>query len=75
LRLAWQQGNYKLPIRLNFDEFEDKFIAITNQHFYGFEEMTFSPGAKDPSLIREKATSDIFRMAGIPAARTAFYRV
>ncbi len=75
LRLAWQQGNYKLPFRLNFDEFEDKFPAITNQHFYGFEEMTFSPGAKDPSLIREKTTSDIFRMAGIPAARTAFYRV
>jgi len=75
LRMAWQQGNYKLPFRLNFDEFEDKYPGITNQHFHGFEEMSFSPGAKDPSLIREKATSDIFRMAGIPCARTAFYRV
>jgi len=75
LRMAWQQGNYKLPFRLNFDEFEDKFPGVTNQHFHGFEEMSFSPGAKDPSLIREKATADIFRMAGIPAARTAFYRV
>lgn len=75
LRTAWQTGNYKLPFRLNFDEFEDKYPAITNQHFYGFEEMSFSPGAKDPSLIREKAASDIFRMAGIPCAQTSFYRV
>lgn len=75
LRTAWQTGNYKLPFRLNFDEFEDKYPAITNQHFHGFEEMSFSPGAKDPSLIREKTASDIFRLAGIPCARTAFYRV
>lgn len=75
LRMAWQQGNYKLPFRLNFDEFEEKYPAITNQHFFGFEEMSFSPGAKDPSLIREKLTADIFRMAGIPCAQTAFYRV
>jgi spore coat protein H len=75
LRTAWQTGNYKLPFRLNFDEFEDKYPATTDQHFFGFEEMSFSPGAKDPSLIREKAASDIFRMAGIPCAQTAFYRV
>jgi hypothetical protein len=75
LRTAWQTGNYKLPFRLNFDEFEDKYPGITNQHFHGFEEMSFSPGAKDPSLIREKSASDIFRMSGIPCARTAFYRV
>lgn len=75
LRMGWQQGNYKLPFRLNFDEFEDKYPGTTNQHFHGFEELSFSPGAKDPSLIREKVTADIFRMAGIPAARTALYRV
>jgi spore coat protein CotH len=75
LRTAWQTGNYKLPFRLNFDEFEDKYPATTDQHFFGFEEMSFSPGAKDPSLIREKAASDIFRLAGIPCAQTAFYRV
>lgn len=75
LRTAWSSGNYKLPFRLNFDEFEDKYPAITNQHFYGFEEMSFSPGAKDPSLIHEKLASDVFRQAGIPAARCAFYKV
>lgn len=75
LRTAWSSGNYKLPFRLNFDEFEDTYKGIANQHFYGFEEMSFSPGAKDPTLLHEKLASDIFRLAGIPAAQTAFYRV
>jgi len=34
-----------------------------------------SPGFADNSLIREKSGSDILRAAGVPAARTAFYRV
>lgn len=75
LKTAWSQGNYKLPFRLNFDRFEDKYAAITNQHFYGFEEMSFSSGYKDQSLIREKLASDVFRNAGIPCAVTAFYKV
>lgn len=75
LSQAWGQGIYKLPFRLNFDKFEDTYPGIKNQHFYGFKELSFSPGAKDQSLIREKVTADIFRKAGIPAAQTAFYRV
>jgi len=75
LRSIWSQGNYKLPFRLNFDRFEDQFPPIKNQHFYGFEELSFSPGFKDPSLLHEKLTADIFRMGGIAAPMTAFYRV
>ena len=75
LSQAWGQGNYKLPFRFNFDKFEDTYPGIKNQHFYGFEELTFSPGIKDQSLIREKVAADIFRLAGVPAAQTAFYRV
>ena len=75
LSQAWGQGIYKLPFRLNFDKFEDTYPGIKNQHFYGFEELTFSPGIKDQSLIREKVAADIFRLAGVPAAQTAFYRV
>ena len=75
LSSAWRYGIYKLPFRLNFDEFEDSFPGIKNQHFYGFEELSFSPGIKDASLIREKFTADIFRMGGIPAPQTAFYAV
>lgn len=75
LNSAWRAGVYKLPFRLNFDEFEDDFPEIKNQRFYGFQELSFSPGFADNSLIREKVTADIFRLAGIPAAQTAFYRV
>jgi spore coat protein H len=75
LSQIWKQGVYKLPFRLNFDKFEDTYPGITNQHFYGFKELSFSPSFKDQSLMREKITPDIFRLAGIPAAQTAFYRV
>lgn len=75
LNSAWRSGVYKLPFRLNFDEFEDTFPEIKNQRFYGFQELSFSPGFSDNSLIREKVTADIFRLAGIPAAQTAFCKV
>ena len=75
LAQAWGQGNYKLPFKLNFDKFEDQYPAITNQQFYGFEELSLSPSFRDQSLLREKVAADIFRMAGIAAAQTAFYRI
>jgi len=72
---AWNRGIYKLPFRLNFDRFEDAYPAIHNQRFYGFSELSMSPGFADNSLIREKSGADIFNAAGVPAAHTAFYRV
>lgn len=75
LRDAWSRGRYKLPFRLDFDRFEDSVPAIRNQRFWGFEELSFSPGFKDNSLLREKVTADILRTFGVHAARTAFYRV
>jgi spore coat protein H len=75
LRNSWLAGIYKLPFRLQFDEFEDDFPQIKNQRFFGFKELSMSPGANDNSLIREKAGVDIFRMAGIPSSQTAFYKV
>lgn len=75
LSSAWSLGIYKLPFRLNMDTFEDEHTSIKNQRFFGFKELSMSPGFKDNSLIREKVTADIFRMAGIPAAQTAFYKV
>jgi spore coat protein H len=75
LRNSWRSGIYKLPFRLHFDKFEDDYPQIKNQRFYGFKELSMSPGANDNSLIREKAGSDIFRLAGIPCSQTAFYKV
>ncbi|MFN8430637.1 MAG: CotH kinase family protein [Spirosomataceae bacterium] len=75
LSSTWKSGVYKLPFRLKFDEFEDQYPEIKNQRLYGFKDLSFSAAVKDNSLIREKVTADIFRMAGIPAAQTAFYKV
>jgi spore coat protein H len=75
LSQAWSSGIYKLPFRLNFDRYEDTYLNIKNQRFYGFKEFSLSPAAKDNSLIREKIASDIFRKAGVPAPQTSFYRV
>ena len=58
-----------------FDEFEDAHPEINDQRLYGFKELSFSAGVKDNSLIREKVTAEIFRMAGIPAAQTSFYKL
>jgi spore coat protein CotH len=75
LSSTWRSGSYKLPFRFDFDEFEDTYPAIRNQRFFGFQQLSLSSGFSDNSLIREKVVGDIFRMAGVPAPRTAFYRL
>jgi spore coat protein H len=75
LNVAWESGIYKLPFRLDFDEFEEVYPQIKNQHFYGFNELSFSPGANDNSLLREKICGDLFREGGVPSAMTAFYKM
>ncbi|QTA85654.1 CotH kinase family protein [Desulfonema magnum] len=75
LSSTWRSGIWKLPFRFDFDQFEDDYPEIDNQRFYGFKQLTLSSSYKDDSLIREKVAADIFRDAGVPAPRTAFYRV
>ncbi len=73
LMSTWGSGNWKLPFKLDFDEFEDEYPEIKNQRFYGFKQLSFSSNWSDSSLLREKVTADIFREAGVPSAQTAFY--
>ncbi|GAA5219482.1 CotH kinase family protein [Membranihabitans marinus] len=65
----------KLPLRFDFDEFEDDYEGIYNQRFYGFKELSLSSNYNDASLIREKSADELFRSFGVPAVRTAFYEV
>ncbi|MBU2018913.1 MAG: CotH kinase family protein [Bacteroidetes bacterium] len=65
----------KLPLRFDFDEFEDDFEGIKNQRFYGFKELSLSSNYNDQSLIREKTASDLFRDFGVPAVRTVHYQI
>lgn len=75
LRSTWGSGSLKLPFRLDFDQFEDKYPEINDQRFYGFKQLAFSSNWSDASYLREKVTADIFRDAGVPASQTAFYEV
>lgn len=75
LMSSWGGGVWKLPFKLEFDQFEDNYPEIENQRFYGFKQLSFSSNWSDSSLLREKVTADIFREAGVPAAQTAFYAV
>lgn len=65
----------KLPLRFQFDEFEDEYPEIKNQRFYGFKELSMSSNYNDKSLMREKSACDVFRNFGVPAVRTAFYEI
>lgn len=75
LKSSWSSGIMKLPFRFDFDKFEDQHQEIKDQRFYGFEQLTLASNYRDDSLIREKVVADIFRDAGVPAPRTAFYRL
>ncbi len=75
LNFGWSQGRFDLPFKLDFDEFEDQHPELKNQRFHGFKQLSFANNFQDPSLMRERITSEILRAAGVPAAKTAYYRV
>jgi hypothetical protein len=75
LGASWSSGTSKMPLRLDFDELEDRYPEIEDQRFWGFKQLSLSNGAMDESLLHEKVMGDLFRERGLPAAATAFYRV
>ncbi len=75
LSSTWSAGIGKLPLRLDFDEFENEHSEIDNQRFYGFKELSLANNWSDRSFLREKVAHDVFREAGVPAPRTTFYRI
>ncbi|MBT3221101.1 MAG: CotH kinase family protein [Proteobacteria bacterium] len=75
LRDLWKMGVAKLPLRLDFDEFEDEYPSTEDQRFWGFKKLTFSPGFHDPSYLRETLAVEIMRGHDVPAAQATFYEV
>jgi hypothetical protein len=75
LRSSWGDSIMKLPMRLDFDQFEDNYPETDDQRFYGFKQLSLSSNWSDTSFLREKVTADVFRAAGVPAAETAFYEI
>jgi len=75
LRSTWGNDSYKLPFKLDFDQYEDEYPETEDQRFYGFKQLSFASNYRDDSLLREKIAADLFREAGVPSAQTAYYAV
>lgn len=72
LQSAYQSGNNKLSLKLDFDEYEDISGDYVDQRFYGFRQLNLNNNYDDPSLMREKVGADLFRQFGLASAQTAF---
>jgi spore coat protein CotH len=75
LSSSYTQGIDKLPLRLEFNHFEDDFPSIKGQTFYGFQQISLANNFDDLSLMREKIANDLFREFGVPAPYTAYYEI
>ncbi len=72
---SWRSGTEKLPFRINADGVEEQFPESRDQTFFGFPNLNLTNNSQDASFLRAKVVGDLFREAGVPAARTAFVRV
>lgn len=75
LRSGWHDGSLKLPLKLDFDEFEDDHPEIENQRFYGFKQLSLSNSFGDSTYMRDVISADLLEEAGLVAAETAYYEV
>ncbi len=75
LMSGWRTGSDKLPLKLDFDEFEEEYPEIDNQRFYGFKQLSLANAYNDSSLMRDTVAAQIYADAGLPVAETAFYEV
>lgn len=72
LASTYSSGNGKLPFKLDFDQFESDYPAITDQRFYGFRQLSLKNNYLDAAFIREKVASDLFRDFGLASSQTSF---
>ena len=75
LNSSWRSGIYKLPFKLQFDEFENEHKEVKNQRFYGFKELSFSPSFGDNTFMKEKLLTSLFRKNDVLACKVANYKV
>jgi spore coat protein H len=64
-------GQRKLPLKLDFDEFEEIYPAFYNQKFWGLKKLSLSNGFQDPTLLRELLCLRLMREAGAHVSRGA----
>lgn len=75
LRSGWQSRSLKLPLKLDFDQFENEHPEINNQRFYGFKQLSMSNAFSDTTYMHEAIAYDLLEESGLPASQTAFYHI
>ena len=75
LQTTYSSGIKKFSLKLDFDQFEDLYPEIKDQRFYGFKQLNLNNNFDDKSLMREKVAGDLFRVFGLPVAKSAYYEV
>lgn len=63
------RNSLKKSFKIDFNE------TVKGQNFRGLTKLNLNNNAMDATLVRESVAYEVFRRAGIPAARTAFARV
>lgn len=68
--LLLAQGG-KLPFKLDFDEYGDRWPALDGQRCHGFRELHLKNGWADETLLRDRLAGELLRAFGVPAPRAA----
>ena len=71
---AWRSGSAKLPLKLDFDQFEDTYPEIEDQRFYGFKQLSLGNNLNDATYLRDALSYDIMEAAGLVTPETRFTR-
>jgi spore coat protein CotH len=71
----WIRGEMKLPLKLDFDQFEDDYPEIDNQRFFGFKELSLANNHRDPAGMRDILVYELLAAAGLPSLHAAPYEV
>lgn len=75
LSSAWRGTGFRLPLKLDFDQWEERFPEVKDQRFWGHKQLALSTNFSDPTAMREALSYALFEELGLPAAKTGFYRV
>jgi spore coat protein H len=75
LTSAWYGGSPRLPLKLDFDQFEDEYPGIDDQRFYGFKQLSLSNSFNDRTFLRDALAADVLTGVGLAAAQTGWCEV
>ena len=65
LQFVDEEGSIRFSLKVDFNKFDSE------RTFRGLKRLNFNNGYRDPTLIRERLTYEVFDRMGVPAPRTS----